>query len=134
MGSKVKLAALASFILTATLACNAPADSDAPSPERDAPVGTTTEAPTKDERPASSAANEPASGTVPDVVGMNHQVAQDTMQAAGFYNLTEEDATGQDRMLIMDSNWVVVSQSPKGGAKAAEDTTIVLRSKKIGDE
>lgn len=134
MRCKVRLAALASFVLAATMACNAPADSDGPSPERDAPVATTTEAPTKDEQPDSSGANEPASGTVPDVVGMNHQAAQDAMQEAGFYNLTEEDATGQGRMLIMDRNWVVVSQSPKGGAKATEDTTIVLRSKKIGDE
>lgn len=80
-----------------------------------------------------NAAEEPASGTVPNVVGKNHQIAQDTMQAAGFYNLSEEDATGQGRMLIMDRNWVVVSQSPSGGTKAAEDTKIVLRSKKIGE-
>lgn len=126
MNSKVKLAALASFILIATTACNAPADTDSPSPGRDAPVGTTTEAPTKDEQPAS--------GTVPNVVGMNHQAAQDAMQEAGFYNLTEEDATGQGRMLIMDRNWVVVSQSPKGGAKVSEDKKIVLRSKKLDDE
>jgi hypothetical protein len=32
---------------------------------------------------------------VPDVVGMNHQLAQDTLQASGFYLLHEEDATGQ---------------------------------------
>lgn len=84
---------------------------------------------------ATLACNAPADGgsTVPDVVGKNHQVAQDTMQAAGFYNLREEDATGQGRILIMDRNWVVVSQSPSGGTKAAEETTIVLRSKKIGE-
>lgn len=84
---------------------------------------------------ATLACNAPADvgSTVPDVVGKNHQVAQDTMQAAGFYNLREEDATGQGRILIMDRNWVVVSQSPSGGTKAAEDTKIVLRSKKIGE-
>ena len=70
---------------------------------------------------------------MPDVVGVNHQLAQDTMQAAGFYNLTEEDATGQGRWLIFDRNWVVVSQQPKGGSGAAPDTTIILRSKKIGE-
>jgi hypothetical protein len=47
---------------------------------------------------------------VPNVVGVNHHLAQDTMQAAGFYNLTGEDATGQGRLLISDRNWVVVSQ------------------------
>jgi hypothetical protein len=72
-------------------------------------------------------------GVVPNVVGLNHQLAQDTMQAAGFYFLTEEDATGQGRLLINDRNWVVVSQQPAGGTKAPPDTKIVLRSKKIGE-
>ena len=72
-------------------------------------------------------------GVVPNVVGLNHQLAQDTMQAAGFYFLTEEDATGQGRLLINDRNWVVVSQQPAGGTKASPDTKIVLRSKKIGE-
>jgi hypothetical protein len=70
---------------------------------------------------------------VPKVVGLNHQLAQDTMQAAGFYYLTEEDATGQGRLLINDRNWVVVSQSPEGGTTASLDSKIVLRSKKIGE-
>ena len=73
------------------------------------------------------------SAVVPNVVGINHQLAQDTMQAAGFYYLTEEDATGQGRLLINDRNWVVVTQSPEGGTTAALDTKIVLRSKKIGE-
>jgi len=70
------------------------------------------------------------SGVVPDVAGVNHQLAQDTMQAAGFYNLSEEDATGQGSLLINDRNWVVVSQQPKPGTRAPADTTIILRSKK----
>jgi hypothetical protein len=74
-----------------------------------------------------------ASGVVPDVVGVNHQLAQDTMQAAGFFYLTEEDATGKGRLLINDRNWVVVAQRPTGGTKAPFDTKILLRSKKIGE-
>ena len=72
-------------------------------------------------------------GIVPNVVGLNHQLAQDTMQAAGYYYLTEEDATGQGRLLVNDRNWVVVSQEPAGGTKAAPETKIVLKSKKIGE-
>jgi len=72
-------------------------------------------------------------GVVPNVVGLNHQLAQDTMQAAGFYFLTEEDASGQGRLLINDRNWVVVSQQPAGGTHATPDTKIILRSKKIGE-
>jgi beta-lactam-binding protein with PASTA domain len=72
-------------------------------------------------------------GVIPNVVGVNHQLAQDTMQAAGFYNLSEEDATGQGRMLVVDRNWVVVSQEPKPGTKAPLDVTVILRSKKLTD-
>ena len=72
-------------------------------------------------------------GVVPNVVGMNHQLAQDTMQAAGYYYLTEVDATGKGRLLIIDRDWVVVSQQPAGGTKADPGTKIVLRSKKIGE-
>jgi hypothetical protein len=70
---------------------------------------------------------------VPNVVGVNHQLAQDTMQAAGFYFLTEEDATGQGRLLVIDRNWVVVSQVPAGGTTAPLETKILLRSKKVGE-
>lgn len=71
--------------------------------------------------------------TVPNVVGKIHQDAQDTMQAAGLFNLAEEDATGQGRMLIIDRNWRVVSQSPRPGSRVSEDTTVTLRSKKLTD-
>jgi PASTA domain len=86
-------------------------------------------------QPAAAPAAAPAPAAqrsieVPNVVGIDHQLAQDTMQAAGLYNLSEEDATGQDRLLIWDRNWTVVSQSPSPGSKVSEDQTIVLRSKK----
>ncbi len=71
--------------------------------------------------------------TVPDVVGENHQYAQDTMQAAGLYNLDERDATGEGRMLLWDRNWVVVSQDPPAGSEVTEDTTITLSAKKEGE-
>lgn len=71
--------------------------------------------------------------TVPNVVGKDHQLAQDTMQTAGLYGLAEKDATGQGRSLIIDRNWTVVSQSPKAGTKVTEDATITLRSKKDGE-
>lgn len=70
---------------------------------------------------------------VPNVVGKNHQLAQDTMQSVGLYNLLEEDATGQGRMLLWDRNWVVVSQDPPAGTMVGEDQPITLRSKKIGE-
>jgi hypothetical protein len=70
---------------------------------------------------------------VPDEVGKNHQAAQDDLQAHGLYNLAEEDATGQGRMLILDRNWKVVAQSPAPGSMVSEDATITLKSKKYTD-
>lgn len=70
---------------------------------------------------------------VPNVVGENHQYAQDTMQAAGLYSLDEQDATGQGRMLVWDRNWVVVSQDPAAGTMVDENATITLSSKKEGE-
>ncbi|MDW5595495.1 hypothetical protein VSS74_14190 [Conexibacter stalactiti] len=70
---------------------------------------------------------------VPNVVGENHQYAQDTMQAAGLYMLDERDATGQDRMLVWDRNWVVVEQDPAAGTMVDENATITLSSKKEGE-
>ncbi len=72
-------------------------------------------------------------GKIPDVEGKDHQLAQDTMQAAGFYNIAEEDASGEERPLILDRNWTVVSQSPEPGTRASLDRTVVLKAKKDGE-
>jgi hypothetical protein len=70
---------------------------------------------------------------VPNVVGENHQYAQDTMQAAGFYVLDERDCTGQGRLLLWDRNWVVRTQSPAPGSRVSVDHTITLCSVKEGE-
>lgn len=70
---------------------------------------------------------------VPNVVGHNHQEAQNEMQAHGLFFLAEEDATGQNRLLLWDRNWVVVRQTPSAGTAVKSDTTITLYSKKIGE-
>jgi hypothetical protein len=67
---------------------------------------------------------------VPNVVGKDHQLAQDTMQAAGLYYLNERDASGQDRMLLLDRNWTTVKQRPKAGKCVPEDTEILLSAVK----
>jgi hypothetical protein len=71
---------------------------------------------------------------IPNVVGKNHQAAQDYLQSKGFYALAEKDATGQGRLLIWDRNWEVVRQTPKAGTLADPGkVTITLYSKKIGE-
>jgi ABC-type glycerol-3-phosphate transport system substrate-binding protein len=98
-----------------------------------APAGTTTNAPPPPAAETTKAPPRVEQGVIPDVVGVNHQLAQDTMQAAGFYILTEEDATGAGRLLIIDRNWVVVSQQPAAGKRVPTDTTIILKSKKLDE-
>jgi pyruvate/2-oxoglutarate dehydrogenase complex dihydrolipoamide acyltransferase (E2) component len=70
---------------------------------------------------------------VPDVTGLDHQAAQDVMQGEGLWLLDEEDCTGQDRMLLWDRNWEVVSTDPPAGSRVSEDTSITICSKKQGE-
>lgn len=71
--------------------------------------------------------------TVPDVVGMVHQTAQDTMQSAGLYRLREQDATGQGRLLVVDRNWTTTAQSVAAGQVVDCDTEVTLSAKKAGE-
>jgi beta-lactam-binding protein with PASTA domain len=71
--------------------------------------------------------------TVPNIVGMDHQLAQDTLQASGFYLLDEVDCSGQDRMLLWDRNWTVQDQEPAAGTKLSIDGTVTLCSVKDGE-
>jgi beta-lactam-binding protein with PASTA domain len=72
-------------------------------------------------------------GMVPNVVCRDLQTAQDTMQAAGFYNLGSEDGTGQGRAQVADRNWVVIAQSARAGTRPDPGTRVVLRAVKFGE-
>jgi beta-lactam-binding protein with PASTA domain len=72
-------------------------------------------------------------GVVPDVVCRDLQTAQDTLQAAGFYNLRSEDGSGQARVQVIDENWVVIAQSARPGTTAGRFERIVLRAVKFGE-
>ena len=71
------------------------------------------------------AAPAPSRG-MPDVVCMNLQDAQDLIQrVTGVFFSRSFDATGADRSQIIDSNWVVVSQSPETGASIGEGDAVL---------
>ncbi|WP_328608755.1 hypothetical protein OG943_06415 [Amycolatopsis sp. NBC_00345] len=70
---------------------------------------------------------------VPDVSGMNHQAAQNAMQAAGLYNLREVDSTGRHRAMILDRNWCQTGQDPKPGTKVAVHAVITLYARKCDE-
>ncbi|MFH9095956.1 hypothetical protein ACH4K5_25495 [Streptomyces albidoflavus] len=46
-------------------------------------------------------------GELPGMVGENLQFAQDHAQAAGFFLLDDQDASGLGRLQVMDRNWTV---------------------------
>lgn len=73
----------------------------------------------------SAADTEPDTATLPDLVGQDLQAAQDEAQAAGFYVLDDQDASGQGRLQIMDRNWTVCSQEPEAGTHPT-DTLVTL--------
>lgn len=73
-----------------------------------------------------------APAIMPAVVCMNLQVAQDTIQTAGVFFSRSDDATGQGRFQLDDSNWIVVGQTPAPGAPIGEFDA-VLSVVKIGE-
>jgi beta-lactam-binding protein with PASTA domain len=70
---------------------------------------------------------------VPNVVGKNHQAAQNYLQSKGFFHLREKDCSGRGRLLLFDRNWKVVRQSPKAGRRVSTNSTITLCSVKYSD-
>ncbi|WP_260870325.1 PASTA domain-containing protein [Gordonia paraffinivorans] len=69
---------------------------------------------------------------MPNVVCMNLQDAQDTIQEAGVFYSRSKDATGQGRSQILDRNWIVVGQTPGPGTPFGEGEA-VLSVVKIGE-
>lgn len=62
---------------------------------------------------------------IPNVVCMNLQDAQDTIQAAGVFYSKSVDATGAGRAQVWDRNWIVVEQTPAAGVDIDEGDVIL---------
>lgn len=75
--------------------------------------------------PTAPSAGEPEQGLMPNVVCMDLQQAQDTIQAAGVFFSRSEDATGEGRMQVMDRNWIVVAQTPAPGTPIGEGEAVL---------
>lgn len=71
-----------------------------------------------------------AGTTMPDLTGTSVKVARTTLTAAT--SITAEDASGQDRFILMESNWKVCSQSPAAGA-ALTGQPVVFKAVKFGE-
>ncbi|WP_232838477.1 PASTA domain-containing protein [Streptomyces geranii] len=83
-----------------------------------------TEAP-DEETPDTATTADSESGKLPNLVGRDLQDAQDEAQAAGFYDLDDQDASGQGRLQVLDRNWTVCSQEPDAGTYPT-DTPVIL--------
>lgn len=75
---------------------------------------------------------QPEDGELPGMVGENLQFAQDSAQAAGFYVLDDQDASGLGRFQVMDRNWTVCSQEPGPGTYPV-DTKVTFYAVKTGE-
>lgn len=118
-------------IMTATvLAMAACGASDTPAAAPTLTAAATTSATAKATTPAPTAAKI----EVPRGVGLDYQSAQDLWRAAGLHVAPAKDATGANRIPVIDSNWIVMSQDPKAGTMVETGSFITATVKKDSDD
>lgn len=71
--------------------------------------------------------------TMPGLKGMNLQDAQDELQKRGSYLMDQEDASGEHRIQLVDSNWKVCTQIPRAGRKVPISTIVRLAAVKLDE-
>ena len=71
--------------------------------------------------------------SMPSVIGMVLQDAQDLLQARGSYLMDQVDATGDGRFQFFDSNWKVCAQEPEAGAPLASTDVVTLATVKLDE-
>jgi len=71
--------------------------------------------------------------TMPEVVGMNLQDAQDLLQSRGSYLLDQADATSQDRFQLLDAQWQVCHQLPAAGSHVLKTRIVRLDVVKLDE-
>jgi hypothetical protein len=130
MRIRITLGALTAAALLTLTACEDTEDTSPTKPGTDTPASSPakqdpeqsdtaeTDTGASDEAPAENA-------ELPNLVGMDLQAAQDKAQAAGFYSLDDQDASGQNRLQVLDRNWIVCSQKPAPGTHPT-DTLVTL--------
>ena len=85
----------------------------------------------KSKKKASPTASPEAKFTMPRVVGMNLQLAQDLLQSKGSFVLDQVDHKGLLRLQVLDSNWKVCKQSPAAGKVVLASSVVTLSSVKL---
>ncbi|MGC5167039.1 hypothetical protein [Luteimicrobium sp. DT211] len=72
--------------------------------------------------------------TMPKVMGMVLQDAQDELQSLDSYLMDQEDAMGWGRLQLLDANWKVCTQKPSPGKKVPISTVVKLASVKLSED
>jgi len=85
----------------------------------------------RSQKKASPTAKPEEKFTMPRVVGMNLQLAQDVLQSKGSYILDQVDHKGLMRVQLLDSNWKVCKQNPAAGKVVLISTVVTLSSVKL---
>lgn len=136
------LGALAILVAASSTGCAAPPRSEPPvtvtvTAEPDGAASAqepAQEQPAPEEQPAEASA--PAAEEtfeMPALVGVDLQLAQDTLQALDSWVLDQTDASGLGRMQINDSNWSVCAQDPPPGSVVPISTVVTLASVKLDE-
>ncbi|GIE34892.1 PASTA domain-containing protein [Actinoplanes italicus] len=118
---------LVAVLLTAS-ACGDPDSAPDDAPVVKPPAATVETTTAKPATPATAAKIK-----VPDGVGLNYQAAQDLWRAEGLHVAPAKDATGANRIPVLDRNWIVVSQDPEAGATVDAGSFITATVKKDTD-
>ena len=68
---------------------------------------------------------------MPNVICLTLQKAQDLIQDQGVFFSRSEDATGQNRNQLVDSNWIVIEQNLKPGEQFSEGDAVLQVLKEV---
>jgi hypothetical protein len=124
----IRKVAAAVMLVAASTGCAATAN---PAPTE----STSKTAPAVTQKPTSSPA--PSAWTMPNEIGKGLQRAQDDIQAltgdAIFFTYST-DALGLNRHQILDSNWLVCSETPNAGTTITASTRITFAAVKLTEK
>lgn len=129
MRIRYTIGALTAAALLTLTACEGTEDTSTSKPDKAAEE---TSSPKQPDTEAEADTAETETAALPDLTGQDLQAAQDAAQAAGFYGLDDQDASGQGRLQVMDRNWTVCSQEPAAGMHPT-DTLVTLYAVKDGE-
>lgn len=73
----------------------------------------------------------PATIAMPDVVGQNADVAEDSLHKLGLTNV-DLGTVDRHKVVVLPQNWTVKTQSAKPGTRLAPNAKIVLGCARIG--